>query len=270
MGEKQWEADNVFDVIGDTLARKLLVILSEDRRDVDELSELLDASRPTIYRRLDTLADYDLIKIHQEVDADGHHYKTYETTLQRISFEIEDGATILTSRCVGVWSTSSRRSGQIWNRPPRPSHGRNSRTPTTRVERRTFSMSDPPELWTFIVANVIGSVLALLITTLSFLAYRANDHSPSFRSATIGFGFLTLGTLVEPMYQLVWRGDYNITGRELLGIQSAEAIFWGLGFAVLFYSIYIHSSTKTDRMYQTGRPEDGDVSCEDGVTSERY
>jgi predicted ArsR family transcriptional regulator len=91
MGEKQWAADNVFDVIGDSLARKLLVILSEGQRDVDELTEQLDVSRPTIYRRLDTLADYDLIKIHQEIDTEGHHYKTYETTLQQISFQIEDG-----------------------------------------------------------------------------------------------------------------------------------------------------------------------------------
>ncbi|MFB6310978.1 MAG: ArsR family transcriptional regulator [Salinirussus sp.] len=91
MGEKQWEAENVFDVIGDSLARKLLVILSEERQDVAELTEVFDASEPTIYRRLDTLADYDLIKVHQEVDEDGHHYKTFETTLQRISLEIEDG-----------------------------------------------------------------------------------------------------------------------------------------------------------------------------------
>jgi hypothetical protein len=131
-------------------------------------------------------------------------------------------------------------------------------------------MSNPPELWTFIIANVIGSALALLMTLLSFLAFRATDRSQSFRSATIGFGLLTLGTMVEPMYQLIWRGDYNLSGRELLGLQSVEAMLLGLGFGVLFYSIYVHSSAGKGLSYGIGGPEESEVTGENSVSSERY
>lgn len=91
MGEKQWEPTNVFDVFGDRLARRVLVLTSERPLSVDALSEHLDASPPTIYRRVNTLIEYDLVTSQQQVDENGHHYRTFETTLKRIAFEIEDG-----------------------------------------------------------------------------------------------------------------------------------------------------------------------------------
>lgn len=105
------------------------------------------------------------------------------------------------------------------------------------------TMAEPPELWTFAIANLVAFVLGLLMTGLSLIAYRSSDRSPSFRNATIGFGLLTLGMVVEPSYQLGWKNDYNITGRELLGLQTIEAVLLGLGLGVLFYSIYRHNST---------------------------
>jgi len=91
MGDKQWSPTTIFDVFGDSLARRILVLTSERPLSVDALSDHLDASPPTIYRRMNTLIEYDLVTSHQQVDEDGHHYKTFETTLQRIAFEIEDG-----------------------------------------------------------------------------------------------------------------------------------------------------------------------------------
>ncbi|MFB6310977.1 MAG: hypothetical protein ABEH64_07320 [Salinirussus sp.] len=131
-------------------------------------------------------------------------------------------------------------------------------------------MSNPPELWAFIIANIIGAGLAFLMTLLSFLAYRATNRSQSFRSATIGFGLLTLGTMVEPMYQLILRGDYNLSGRELLGLQSVEAVLLGLGFGVLFYSIYVHSSQDTDLSYGIGHSEESEVAREDSLSGDQY
>lgn len=91
MADKEWTAESIFDVFGDSLARKLLVLLSEEALPVEELTDYLDASAPTIYRRLNTMIDYDLVTEHQEIDEQGHHYRTFETTLKRISLEIEDG-----------------------------------------------------------------------------------------------------------------------------------------------------------------------------------
>lgn len=103
-------------------------------------------------------------------------------------------------------------------------------------------MAEPPELWTFLLANLFVFGFGATLTTLSYYAYRTNDRRASYRISTIGFGVLTLGGIVEPLYQLGYRGDYQISGRELLALQTMEGAFVALGLGLLFYSIYIHNS----------------------------
>lgn len=91
MGEKEWDPATVFDVFGDSLARRILVLASDRPVAADDLAGQLDVSEPTIYRRVNTLLEYDLLSERQVIDGDGHHYKTYETTLKRAAFEIENG-----------------------------------------------------------------------------------------------------------------------------------------------------------------------------------
>lgn len=103
-------------------------------------------------------------------------------------------------------------------------------------------MAEPPELWSFLVANLFVFAFGATLTTLSYYAYRTNDRKASFRLSTIGFGILTLGGVVEPLYQLGYRGDYQISGRELLALQTMEGLFVAIGLGLLFYSIYIHNA----------------------------
>jgi predicted ArsR family transcriptional regulator len=91
MGEKEWDPLDVFDLFGDGLTRRILVLASEHPMSADELARSLDTSHPTIYRRLNALIEYDLVTEHQQIDAEGNHYKMFETTLNRIAFEIDDG-----------------------------------------------------------------------------------------------------------------------------------------------------------------------------------
>lgn len=91
MAEKEWDPATVFDVFGDELARRLLVLASDRPVAVDDLADQLDVSEPTVYRRVNTLLEYDLVSEHQEVADDGNHYKTFETALKRAAFEIEAG-----------------------------------------------------------------------------------------------------------------------------------------------------------------------------------
>lgn len=91
MGEKEWDPEGIFDLFGDDLTRRILVLASEQPLSADELAGTLDASHPTIYRRINALLEYDLVTEQQQIDAEGNHYKTFETTLNRISFEIDDG-----------------------------------------------------------------------------------------------------------------------------------------------------------------------------------
>lgn len=57
-----------------------------------ELADHCDTSLPTIYRRINALLEYDLLQEETQIDEDGNHYKTFETNLERIVFEINDGA----------------------------------------------------------------------------------------------------------------------------------------------------------------------------------
>lgn len=91
MGEKEWDPSDLFDVFGDALARRILVLASERPVSVGDLADQLAASRPTIYRRVNALIDYDLLRERQEIGRSGNHYQTFETTLQRVAFEIGGG-----------------------------------------------------------------------------------------------------------------------------------------------------------------------------------
>ncbi len=97
-------------------------------------------------------------------------------------------------------------------------------------------MSEPPELWTFVASNVLVLALGGALTVLSYRAYRRLDRPP-LRTAALGFGVITLGTLVEAVYELGIRGSYELTGRELLTLHTVEGAFIAAGLAALFYSL---------------------------------
>lgn len=112
-------------------------------------------------------------------------------------------------------------------------------------------MAEPPELWTFLVANLFVFGFGATLTTLSYYAYRVNGRKPSFRLSTIGFGVLTIGGVVEPVYQLGLKEDYSISGRELLALQTMEGIFVAIGLGLLFYSIYIHNTGEKEEYFDS-------------------
>lgn len=91
MGEKEWEPLDVLDVFADSHARSILVLASAGPLSADDLADQFDVSRPTIYRRLNALVDYGLLAPSQQIDADGNHYRVYETALRRVTFDINDG-----------------------------------------------------------------------------------------------------------------------------------------------------------------------------------
>ena len=88
---KEWEPDDVFDVLASDTAREVLALASVRAVSADDLAEHCEVSLPTIYRRTNALVEYDLLAERTEIDDDGNHYKTFETALDRLCVEVEDG-----------------------------------------------------------------------------------------------------------------------------------------------------------------------------------
>ncbi|MFB6300429.1 MAG: ArsR/SmtB family transcription factor [Halobacteriales archaeon] len=89
---KEWEPETLFDVLASDHARDILALTSVRAMSAQELADHCDTSLPTIYRRINALLEYDLLQEETQIDEDGNHYKTFETNLERIVFEINDGA----------------------------------------------------------------------------------------------------------------------------------------------------------------------------------
>lgn len=108
-------------------------------------------------------------------------------------------------------------------------------------------MAEPPELWSFLVANLLVFVFGTTLATLSYATYRRRACHPVFRDATLGFSLVTIGGLVEPVYQLAIKQGYQLAGRELLALQTLEGGLVALGLGFLFYSIYRHDRSTSAR-----------------------
>ncbi|QLG27203.1 winged helix-turn-helix transcriptional regulator [Halorarum halophilum] len=91
MGDKVWNPRNLFDVFGDSLSRRILLLANDSPVSATVLVDELDVTPPTVYRRLDELGEHDLVKERRRIDERGNHYRTFETSLHRVEFEIEDG-----------------------------------------------------------------------------------------------------------------------------------------------------------------------------------
>lgn len=87
----EWDPDTLLDVFGSETARGILAMASVEPVSAAALADHLDVSEPTVYRRLAVLRRYDLVTEEVRIDDEGNNYKTYETSLERIAFEVEDG-----------------------------------------------------------------------------------------------------------------------------------------------------------------------------------
>jgi predicted transcriptional regulator len=87
-GERSIE--EILDTIGDEYARRVLAAISREPRSAKELSEECDLSLPTVYRRIEMLDEYDLVKDQTLVAEDGNHYKVYKSNFESTVITLED------------------------------------------------------------------------------------------------------------------------------------------------------------------------------------
>lgn len=82
---------DVAGLLDDEYARDILAATSEEPLSADELADRIDASPPTVYRRLDRLRELDLVVAERQLDPDGHHYEVFSAQLARVEVELDDG-----------------------------------------------------------------------------------------------------------------------------------------------------------------------------------
>lgn len=87
---KEWDPEDIFDVLGSELARHILVLASDESRSARQLAERCGASLPTVYRRVDALQEYGLLDEELRIDEQGNKFRLFETRLNRVCFEVDD------------------------------------------------------------------------------------------------------------------------------------------------------------------------------------
>lgn len=86
------DAADLFALLDDEYARAILTETSVRPMSAKRLSEAVDASLPTIYRRVERLRDAGLIDERPAFQREGRHYGVYEARLERIDVRLADGA----------------------------------------------------------------------------------------------------------------------------------------------------------------------------------
>lgn len=97
-------------------------------------------------------------------------------------------------------------------------------------------MSETPEFWLFVMANLFVLGPGLVLAALSLAAYRRRGRR-ELGIAAIGFVCITLGGVGEAVYQLVFRGTFDLAGTELLWLHTVQSLLLGTGLLVLFESL---------------------------------
>ena len=85
------DEDAVMALLDDEYARAILAHLTAEPMSADELCTACEISDSTVYRRLNRLQEVDLVTERQELDPDGHHFKRYVATVERVSITFADG-----------------------------------------------------------------------------------------------------------------------------------------------------------------------------------
>lgn len=85
------DLSTVADLLADDHAQHVLAATSVEPKSKRELADACDASLPTVARRVDDLADADLLREETRARADGHHDAVYVATLDRAEVRLRDG-----------------------------------------------------------------------------------------------------------------------------------------------------------------------------------
>jgi DNA-binding HxlR family transcriptional regulator len=92
------DATELLSVIGDEYARVVLRTLGDNALTAREITDRVDASRATVYRRLNRLTEIGVVETSMAYDANGHHRTQFRVTVDGLWFEFGDRITVDTER----------------------------------------------------------------------------------------------------------------------------------------------------------------------------
>jgi len=88
---EECDLEAIAGILEDESTRTILAETSVQPLSASELADCVDASKPTVYRRIERLERYDLVESRTRPDADGHHHQVYAATFDRLTVDLVDG-----------------------------------------------------------------------------------------------------------------------------------------------------------------------------------
>jgi len=94
-GQPSINPDELLSLLSDDYGREILKLTSGTGLPAREIADRLDASRATVYRRLDRLKDAGLVETSMAIHSEGHHRQHFHASLNKVSLSFEDGNIIV-------------------------------------------------------------------------------------------------------------------------------------------------------------------------------
>ncbi|RBI63773.1 hypothetical protein DMJ13_04420 [halophilic archaeon] len=117
------------------------------------------------------------------------------------------------------------------------------RTPAAPVEAflgtplAAVSGASQTEIWALAAARILLVLLIAGFVVLSALAFR-RERKRSMLGAVVGFTLIAVGLLIEVVYEMSIKGSVFLSGKEVVRLQTVEAVTVLAGFFALLVSVY--------------------------------
>lgn len=113
-GEDPGVSEAVLDTLGDESTRAIIEALSEPMT-ANELSEACDIPLSTMYRKLDRLAEADLVRESTEIRRSGQHTTRYERNFTEVSVWVDENEELVTTvERPAAEQTADQRLEELW------------------------------------------------------------------------------------------------------------------------------------------------------------
>jgi DNA-binding IclR family transcriptional regulator len=111
--EQAMGTEELLELLDANYTQAILEASRGEPKSASDLAEECGASRPTVYRRLNSLQDAGLVETGMAYDADGHHRTVFEATLESMSVDVGDEGLSVTVETNPTERRPPRRSGPV-------------------------------------------------------------------------------------------------------------------------------------------------------------